>query len=109
MPDGSFGNSAIFVDDTAKVVGEHTKSHLYGAMDNDRFTSGPQATTILEYRGVRITILICMELEFPEPARLAALAGAQLIAVLTSNMETPASTNTWCGPGRGRTKPTSPM
>jgi predicted amidohydrolase len=95
MPDGSFGNSAIFVDDTGNALGQHTKSHLCGwpVSDIDRFTPGPQAATIIDYRGVRIAILICMELEFPEPARLAALAGADLIAVLTSNMEPYAGIN----------------
>lgn len=93
MGDGSIGNSAIFVDDTGNVLGEHTKSHLFGDLDNARFTSGPRATTIVDYHGVRIAILICMELEFPEPARLAALSGAELIAVLTSNMEPYAGIN----------------
>ncbi len=95
MPDGSVGISALFVDDTGKVLGQYTKSHLSGwpVNDNDRFTAGPQATALVDYRGVRIAILICMDLEFPEPARLAALAGADLIAVLTSNMEPYAGIN----------------
>lgn len=87
LPDGSIGNSAVFVDETGNTLGEHTKSHLYGDIDNTRFAAGPQAVTLVDYRGVRIAILICMELEFPEPARMAAVAGAELIAVLTSNME----------------------
>ena len=89
QPDGTVGISALFLDDTGQTLGQYTKSHLSGwpVNDNERFTAGPQATAVVDYRGVRIAMLICMDLEFPEPARLAALAGADLIAVLTSNME----------------------
>ncbi len=94
-PDGSIGISAVFIDDTGTTLAQHIKSHLSGwpVDDNDRFSAGSQATTIVDYRGIRIAILICMDLEFPEPARLAALAGADLIAVLTSNMEPYAGIN----------------
>lgn len=95
MPDGSVGISALFLDDTGQALGQYTKSHLSGwpVNDNDRFTAGSQPTMLVDYRGVKIAILICMDLEFPEPARLAALAGADLIAVLTSNMEPYAGIN----------------
>lgn len=86
MDDGSVGNSAIFLDDAGNLLGEHVKSHLYGALDEGRFRAGSEPVTIVEYRGVRTAILICMEIEFPEPARLAAIAGADFIAVLTANM-----------------------
>lgn len=86
-PEGGVTNAAVFVDDTGEQIGVHHKSHLYGAIDKDRFQPGLQASTIVDYCGVRIGILICFELEFPEPARLAALAGAQLIVVPTANME----------------------
>jgi predicted amidohydrolase len=93
MPDGSVGNSAIFIDDTGRTLGERTKTHLSMAIDKERFTYGQQPVTIVEYHSVRIAILICMELEFPELARLAALAGAELIAVPTSNMDPYAGIN----------------
>ncbi len=87
LPGGGIGNSAIFVDYAGTVLAEHTKTHFYGDLDNSRFTAGPQAPTMLTYRGVTIAILICIELEYPELPRMAAVAGAELIAVLTSNME----------------------
>ncbi|CAN5463581.1 carbon-nitrogen hydrolase family protein [soil metagenome] len=95
MPDRSVGISAVFLDDTGQTLGQYTKSHLSGwpVNDNDRFTAGSEPTALVDYRGVKIAILICMDLEFPEPARLAALAGADLIAVLTSNMEPYAGIN----------------
>lgn len=93
LPEGGISNAAVFVDDTGQTLGVHHKSHLYGAIDKDRFHPGAHPATIVDYRGVRIGVLICFELEFPEPARLAALSGAQLIAVPTSNMEPYAAIN----------------
>lgn len=93
LPAEGIANAAIFVDDNGQTLGVHHKSHLYGAIDKDRFCAGTHSATIVDYRGVRIGVLVCFELEFPEPARLAALAGAQLIAVPTSNMEPYAAIN----------------
>ena len=42
---------------------------------------------LLELDGVRVGVLVCYDIEFPEPARQLALAGADLIAVPTALME----------------------
>ncbi|HEX6138906.1 MAG TPA: carbon-nitrogen hydrolase family protein [Candidatus Limnocylindria bacterium] len=51
----------------------------------DRFaTPGPDAPTVLEVDGLRIGVLICYDLRFPEAARMCALEGADLIALPTN-------------------------
>ena len=51
----------------------------------DRFTTpGPDAPSVVEIDGLRIGVLICYDLRFPEAARMCALDGADLIALPTN-------------------------
>ena len=51
----------------------------------DRFaTPGPDAPNVVEASGLRIGVLICYDLRFPEAARMCALDGADLIALPTN-------------------------
>jgi len=51
----------------------------------DRFaTPGPDVPSVVEVNGVRIGVLICYDLRFPEAARICALEGADLIALPTN-------------------------
>jgi 5-aminopentanamidase len=51
----------------------------------DRFaTPGPDVPSVVEVGGVRIGVLICYDLRFPEAARICALEGADLIALPTN-------------------------
>lgn len=51
----------------------------------DRFaTPGPEPPFVVEVDGVRIGILICYDLRFPEAARVCALEGADLICLPTN-------------------------
>ena len=51
----------------------------------DRFaTPGPDAPSVVEVDGLRIGVLICYDLRFPEAARMCALEGADLIALPTN-------------------------
>jgi predicted amidohydrolase len=51
----------------------------------DRFaTPGPDAPSVFDASGMRIGVLICYDLRFPEAARMCALDGADLIALPTN-------------------------
>ena len=51
----------------------------------DRFaTPGPDPPFVVEVGGLRIGVLICYDLRFPEAARMCALDGADLIALPTN-------------------------
>jgi len=51
----------------------------------DRYaTPGPDAPSVVEVDGLRIGVLICYDLRFPEAARLCALEGADLITLPTN-------------------------
>lgn len=84
---GGVGNCATLLDESGRVLARHAKAHLFGDLDRDRFVPGDRLVTTVDFRGVRISLLICYDVEFPEAARAAALDGADLIAVPTAQME----------------------
>jgi predicted amidohydrolase len=79
-------NSAWFVDDQGEVAAVYRKAHLFDDMDRRLFVAGEQPFGLVEHHGVRIAILICYDVEFPEVVRAAALQGAHLVAVPTAQM-----------------------
>lgn len=76
-------NSAVFVDGRKEPV-VYRKSHLYGDYERSLFVAEPPSARLVEHGGLRIGILICYDVEFPENVRRLAQAGAQLIAVPTA-------------------------
>jgi predicted amidohydrolase len=78
-------NGAALVERDGRQLAVHRKCHLYGATERALFTPG-DALTLAELDGLRLGVLICYDVEFPEAARTLALAGAELIAVPTALM-----------------------
>lgn len=79
-------NTAFFIDASGELLGRHRKAHLFGDLDRDRFVAGDETYTIVDFGGVRVAMMICYDVEFPEAVRAAALDGAHLIAVPTAQM-----------------------
>ena len=86
-PDGSVYNAALLLDRDGRQLANHRKSHLFGDLDRSAFCAGSGAPTLAEIDGLRLGILICYDVEFPENVRLLALAGADFVAVPTALME----------------------
>lgn len=81
--EGCTYNSAVFVDGRKPPV-IYRKSHLYGDYERHLFAPEPPAARIVEHGGLKIGILICYDVEFPENVRRLAQAGAELVAVPTA-------------------------
>jgi predicted amidohydrolase len=84
---GQYFNSAVFIDELGEVRTTYRKTHLFGDLDRGYFTPGDELVSTVDYRGVRVAVMICYDVEFPEVVRAAADAGAHLIAVPTAQME----------------------
>jgi predicted amidohydrolase len=67
-------------------LGHYRKTHLYGALDQAQFSAGSAASRVFEWRGWRLGLLICYDVEFPEAVRGLALQGADAVLVPTANM-----------------------
>ena len=79
-------NSAVLVDRDGSTAANYRKTHLFGHVDREAFTAG-DGFALADLDGLRVGVLVCYDIEFPEAARALALRGAQLIAVPTSLME----------------------
>ena len=77
-------NSAQLIDSDGSSLANYHKTHLWIGEDEKVFTPGSCFEPIVECCGLRIGILICFDLEFPECSRTLALRGAQLIAIPTA-------------------------
>lgn len=79
-------NSAMFIRPDGTLARRYDKTHLFSGLDKERFVAGDGLGGLVEYDGVKIGILICYDVEFPEAVRRLVVEGADLIAVPTANM-----------------------
>ena len=79
-------NAAQAFDAQGKAMGHYRKTHLFGDMDHAQFSAGDAPSQVFAYRGWRLGLLICYDVEFPETVRALALQGADAVLVPTANM-----------------------
>ena len=82
-----YNSAAIAEPSGARIV--YRKCHLYGDYERRLFTPGDAPPRVFELGGMKMGILICYDVEFPEAVRYLALAGAELVLVPTAQPETP--------------------
>ena len=75
-------NSAMFVGSDGSALGNYRKQHLW-VKNEEVFTPGDQQL-IVTYEGMKIGVLICYDVEFPEAVRSLALEGVQVVLVPTA-------------------------
>lgn len=79
-------NSVQLIGPDGVRAANYRKTHLFGCFERDSFTSGEQAVVQAELGGLRIGLMICYDVEFPENVRAHALAGTDLLLVPTAQM-----------------------
>lgn len=84
---GEVRNSAVLIDSDGSVLAVHDKTHRFGDLDRALFAAGTEPGPVVDFHGIRVGMLICYDVEFPEAVRSLALRGAQLIVVPTAQME----------------------
>lgn len=80
-------NSVLLIDADGALLARYDKTHLFGALDRSLFVPGDSLGPLIDFRGVRLAMLICYDVEFPENVRTLALSGAHLVIVPTAQME----------------------
>ncbi len=76
-------NSAMFIDSEGHEIGNYRKQHLWVEYEPTIFKPGND-NLIVTYKGIKIGVLICFDVEFPEAVRCLALEGVQLVIVPTA-------------------------
>lgn len=79
-------NAVAFFGADGALLNVYAKTHLFGEADRAQFTPGPALPTVFSYRGWRMGLLICYDVEFPEPVRHLAQQGVDAVLVPTANM-----------------------
>ncbi|MCB5908483.1 carbon-nitrogen hydrolase family protein [Streptomyces pinistramenti] len=79
-------NSAQLIGPDGARLANYRKTHLFGCFEREWFTPGEQPVVQAELNGLRIGLLICYDVEFPENVRAHALAGTDLLLVPTAQM-----------------------
>ena len=84
--DGQPYNAVQFMGADGQRIAHYRKTHLFGDIDRAQFSPGGAASLAFEWRGWRLGLLICYDVEFPETVRLLALQGVDAVLVPTANM-----------------------
>jgi predicted amidohydrolase len=79
-------NAATMIGPDGVVRGRHRKVHRYGDVDREQFTASPERPAAFDFGSLRVGMLICYDVEFPESVRSLTLDGARLVLVPTANM-----------------------
>ncbi|WP_077602398.1 carbon-nitrogen family hydrolase [Oceanobacillus sojae] len=80
--DGSIYNTAVVINNEGEEVYAYDKIHLVPMLSEpDYLTGGKKQARLFELDGVKMGLLICYDLRFPELARELAVAGAEVIYI----------------------------
>ncbi len=83
-PGGRVYNTAVAFDGQGHQAAAYRKIHLFDALgqrESDQVAAGEEPT-VVELGGLRVGVLICYDIRFPEHARALVARGADLIVVL---------------------------
>ena len=82
--DGEAVYNSAFLTDGREQATVYRKSHLYGPYEKQWFRPQEPCSVLAAVDGLRLGMLICYDVEFPENVRRLATAGADLIVVPTA-------------------------
>jgi predicted amidohydrolase len=82
---GSIYNSAAICGPDGSVLGVYRKTHIFSATES--FFAPGDELSVFDVDFGRIGIPICYDLEFPEPARVLCLAGAEVLLSMAAHWE----------------------
>ncbi|MDD2796005.1 carbon-nitrogen hydrolase family protein [Acidocella sp.] len=80
-------NAVVLIGPDGEILLNYRKTHLFGELDRAMFEEVGAQFPVARLGGYTVGLLICYDIEFPEPARRLALAGADIILVPTASME----------------------
>ncbi|UNX55656.1 carbon-nitrogen hydrolase family protein [Georgenia sp. TF02-10] len=95
---GRPANTVVAVGPDGALLGAYRKVHLYDAFgdrESDRLRAGPPEPLVLAVDGLRVGVLTCYDLRFPEMARLLLDAGAEVLAVPAAWVAGPGKADHW--------------
>lgn len=104
QPEGVTGNgtlpanTVVAVGPDGALAGAYRKVHLYDAFgdrESDRLAAHAPQALVLDVAGLRVGVMTCYDLRFPEMARFLVDAGADVLAVPATWMAGPGKVTHW--------------
>ncbi|WP_419993376.1 carbon-nitrogen hydrolase family protein [Streptomyces boninensis] len=85
-PGGATYNAVQLIGPHGAALANYRKTHLFGDFEKKTFAAGADLVVQADVDGIRVGLLICYDVEFPEAVRAHALAGTELLLVPTALM-----------------------
>jgi predicted amidohydrolase len=82
--DGQWQITATVLDNRGNELLSYAKVHLFGVEERKAFSPADAAPAVVDLSGIKTSLAICYDVEFPETVRAAAAAGADLLLVPTA-------------------------
>ncbi|CAN7264337.1 carbon-nitrogen hydrolase family protein [Arthrobacter sp. LjRoot14] len=82
--DGRWHITATLVDHDGAELLNYAKVHLFGAEERKAFSPASEPPAVVDFHGIKTSMVICYDVEFPEAVRAAATRGAELLLVPTA-------------------------
>ena len=83
-PGGEWQITATVLDHAGNELLSYAKVHLFGPEERKAFSPAEAAPAVVDLGGIKVSLAICYDVEFPETVRAAAAAGADLLLVPTA-------------------------
>jgi predicted amidohydrolase len=84
---GEWQITATLVDENGTELLNYAKVHLFGPEEREAFVAARSAPGVVDFHGLKTSVVICYDIEFPESVRAAAVRGAELLLVPTALAE----------------------
>ncbi|AOX20981.1 deaminated glutathione amidase [Kozakia baliensis] len=99
VPDGEgkFFNTLVVLRE-GQIALQYRKIHLYDAFtmqESKRTVAGSEPPPVFDVAGMKVGVMTCYDIRFPEIARYLALAGAEIIVVPAAWVRGPAKERHW--------------
>ncbi len=83
-PSGQWQITATLLGDRGEELLTYAKVHLFGPEERKAFSPAEAAPAVVDLGGIRASLAICYDVEFPEIVRAAAARGAELLLAPTA-------------------------
>jgi predicted amidohydrolase len=82
--DGRWQITSTLVDREGAELLNYAKVHLFGEDERQAFSPAAEPPAVVDFHGIKTSMVICYDVEFPEAVRAAAVRGAELLLVPTA-------------------------
>jgi predicted amidohydrolase len=86
LEDGSVANAVGCATVSGDWFTAYRKAYLFGPRERKAFVEGDHLA-LVDMAGQTLAPLVCFDIEFPEPARALAMAGADVLVTVAANMD----------------------